>query len=344
MDCERRSLVSVVTPVYNGAEFLQECIESVLAQTYPCWHYVIVDNCSTDRTFEIASEYARKDSRITVRRNERFVGAVANYNNALRQTSPRSEFCKIVAADDWLFPTCLEQMVALAEAHPGVGIVGAYQLGLGTMAADGLRYPASVISGREAARMQLLGGPYVLGTPTSVLFRSTLVRSRHAFYNESNPHFDDEGCVEFLEHHDFGFVHQVLSFRREHEGSLTSYSDRINTYTPALLLLLLKHGSKYLSASELEVRIREVVGEYYAYLGKELLKGRDAEFWRYHRGKLRELGYPLRPTRVAFSALTAAIDLLLNPKSSCELALKKLRARSAKRTAHACRRGSLASA
>ena len=121
MDFDRRPLVSVVTPVYNGEEFLRECIESVLAQTYSSWRYVIVDNCSTDRTFDIASEYASRDPRIHVQRTDRFVNAVANYNNAIRQTSHRSAYCKVVAADDWLYPTCLQQMVELAEAYPSVG-------------------------------------------------------------------------------------------------------------------------------------------------------------------------------------------------------------------------------
>ena len=43
-------LVSVVTPVYNGDKYLADCVESVLKQTYQNWEYVIVNNCSTDRT------------------------------------------------------------------------------------------------------------------------------------------------------------------------------------------------------------------------------------------------------------------------------------------------------
>jgi len=66
-------LVSVLTPVYNGAEFLSECIESVLAQTYQNWEYTIVDNCSTDGTAEIARRYAAKDSRIRLHQNTEFL-------------------------------------------------------------------------------------------------------------------------------------------------------------------------------------------------------------------------------------------------------------------------------
>ena len=51
--------VSIVSPVYNEAEYLAECIDSVLAQTYQNWDYTIVDNCSTDGSVEIAQRYAK---------------------------------------------------------------------------------------------------------------------------------------------------------------------------------------------------------------------------------------------------------------------------------------------
>jgi len=68
--------VSVITPVYNGEKYLAECIESVLGQTYAAWEYIIVNNCSSDRTLEIAQSYARQDSRIRIHNNPGFVGTV----------------------------------------------------------------------------------------------------------------------------------------------------------------------------------------------------------------------------------------------------------------------------
>ena len=51
-----------------------------------------------------------------------------NWNHALRKISPNSKYCKIVHADDWIFPQCIEQMVSVAERNPSVGIVGSYGL------------------------------------------------------------------------------------------------------------------------------------------------------------------------------------------------------------------------
>src|SRR6476660_9156223 len=125
---DTQPLVSVLTPVYNGEQYLAECIDSVLAQTYQNWEYCIVNNCSTDRTLDIAQKYADKDKRIRIHNNTTFVGCDANGNIAFRQISPNSKYCKVVHADDWLFSDCIMQMVELAEANPNVAIVGAYAL------------------------------------------------------------------------------------------------------------------------------------------------------------------------------------------------------------------------
>ena len=111
MNPQVQPLVSVLTPVYNGERYLVECIESVLAQTYQNWEYIIVNNCSTDRTLEIAEKFAAQDKRIRIHNNETFVGCDANGNIAFRQISLDSKYCKVVHADDWLYPECIMRMV-----------------------------------------------------------------------------------------------------------------------------------------------------------------------------------------------------------------------------------------
>ena len=125
---QNQPLVSVVTPVYNGERYLSDCIESVIRQTYKHWEYVIVNNCSTDGTAKIAENYASKDNRIRVSHNREFLNIIPNWNHALRQISPDSKYCKVLHADDLLFPECIEQMVELAETNPSVNIVASYRV------------------------------------------------------------------------------------------------------------------------------------------------------------------------------------------------------------------------
>lgn len=303
-------LVSVVTPVHNGEAYLRQCIESVLAQSYARWDHTIVNNFSTDRTLEIAEEYAARDPRIRIWNNEAFVRVEQNYNNAFRQISPESKYCKVVAADDCLFPECLEKMVGLAEAHPAVAIVGAYGLMGTSVMWQGLPYPSTSVSGRETCRQRLLGGPYVFGTATSLLFRSDIVRSRHAFFNESNFHCDSEACMEFLERNDFGFIHQVLTVQGVRADSLTSFSETMQTYLPCVLLELVKYGPKYLTAQESASRIRQHLRIYYHYLGKQIYNRRSREFWDYHKNQLATLGYPMSARRLAAAAASHAFDFV----------------------------------
>src|SRR5882724_13054288 len=128
MSTNEPPLVSVITPVYNGAEFIAQCIESVLKQTYRNFEYIIVNNCSKDRTLEIAQKYATQDSRIRLVDAVDFVGVIENHNRAFAMMAPASKYCKVVSADDWIFPECLARMVALAEAHPSVAMVGTLML------------------------------------------------------------------------------------------------------------------------------------------------------------------------------------------------------------------------
>jgi glycosyltransferase involved in cell wall biosynthesis len=288
---ETQPLVSIVTPVWNGEEYLKECIESVLRQTHENWEYLIVDNCSTDRSGEIADAYARLDGRIRAYHNQKFLEvAEANFNNALRKISPHSQYCKILPADDWIFPDCIMRMVEVARVNPTVGIVGAYSLFGNKVAWDGLPYDAGVISGRTIAREHLLGKLFVFGSPTSILLRSDLVRACDPFYSESNPHADTEKCYELLRTCDMGFVHQVLSYTRPpRRDSLRSYSDRLNTHAPARILDLLRFGRFYLDTHELRGMLAKRTLRYLAYLAKNIIRLREHDWWCYHARKVEEL-------------------------------------------------------
>src|ERR1700758_5550627 len=136
-----RPFVSVVTPFYNTAPYLAQCIESVLAQTYAEFEYILVDNCSTDGSTEIAESYARRDPRMRVIRCSEFVPQLKNYNRALAEISDASQYCKIVQADDYIFPQCLELMVQAFEQSKSIGLVSSYWLHGDVIAGSGYPFP-----------------------------------------------------------------------------------------------------------------------------------------------------------------------------------------------------------
>jgi Glycosyltransferases involved in cell wall biogenesis len=302
--------VSVVTPLYNTEKYLEECIESVLRQTYTNWEYLIVDNRSTDKSLQIACAYAKQDSRIRVIVNPEFLNIIQNWNNALRQVSPQSAYCKIVHADDWLFPDCITQMVRLIEKRPNVGIVGAYRLEDAYVSLDGLPYPSEVVPGKEICRMTLMGGPYIFGSPTSLLLRSDMIRSRRDFYNVANIHADTEVCYELLRNSDFGFIHQVLTYTRRHNEAATSFSRRLNTFLPGELTCLVKYGPVYLTKEEYEERLHQTMDKYYRFLVKNIFRRREKELWEYHKIELQKLGIRIRVARLSWYSLRYLLSVL----------------------------------
>ena len=110
-------------PVYNCQKFLKQAIESILTQTYTDFELIIMDNCSTDGSYEIEQEYAKKDPRVRVFRNEENVGITNNRNRGLDHV--RGRYVANMDSDDVSQPQRLAAQVEFMDAHPEVGIVGA---------------------------------------------------------------------------------------------------------------------------------------------------------------------------------------------------------------------------
>lgn len=319
-------LVSMVTPVFNGEKYLARALESALSQSYRNWEHVIVNNCSKDRTLEIARQFAERDPRIRIHDNATFVSAIRNHNIAFSLMSPDSRYCKVLQADDWLFPNCLSEMVEVAERHPSVGIVGSYSLFNSWVKCDGIPYPSPVICGRELARSTLLGKIYPFLSPSSLLIRSDLIRAKAQFFNEAHIFADDEAYLDALQGCDFGFVHQILTFVRKHEESLSeSVARKLNTFATANFYFAVKFGPVFLTPDESKAQIRKQRDVYYRFLADAVLEFRGRKFWRYHADQLRGMGCPLRvPTLLKFLLFKIA-DLVLNPKRGAEALSRKVR-------------------
>lgn len=109
-------LVSVLMTSYNREKYIAEAIESVLASTYKNFELIIVDDCSTDRTVEIAKEYEAKDKRIVVYVNEKNLGQFPNRNKAAGYA--KGELQMWVDSDDTIKPDAVEYIVEQFKLHP----------------------------------------------------------------------------------------------------------------------------------------------------------------------------------------------------------------------------------
>jgi glycosyltransferase involved in cell wall biosynthesis len=99
-------------PLYNTERFVTQAIESVLAQTYRNLELVICDNCSTDRSLEIARRFAGSDARVRVVPNRRNLGYGGNLHKVT--SLARGEFMMVQCADDYIDPSAVERLLHLA--------------------------------------------------------------------------------------------------------------------------------------------------------------------------------------------------------------------------------------
>jgi len=110
--------LSIGVPVYNGEEFLELALDSILNQTFAEFEVVVSDNASTDRTEEICRSYVAKDNRIKYFRNEENLGASRNYNKVFELS--RGEYFKWAAVDDLCASEYFEKCVHVLDSHPDV--------------------------------------------------------------------------------------------------------------------------------------------------------------------------------------------------------------------------------
>jgi len=121
---KKNPYVTIFTPNYNCARFISETIESILNQTYENFEYIIIDDCSTDRSWQIIQNYANKDKRIKIYRNKKNLGIVRNRNKGFKKRSPQSKYFVIIDSDDVSLKNRIELQVRFLEDNPYYGLVG----------------------------------------------------------------------------------------------------------------------------------------------------------------------------------------------------------------------------
>jgi len=234
--------VTIAIPTYNGALYLEECLESAIKQTFSDIDIIIVDDCSTDGTFGVAEKFARLDKRVKVFRNNIRLGLVENWNKSIQYST--GEWVKFLFQDDLLYEKCIEKMLGavLSTENSAANslVVGERNFVIEDGVEDNLRlfYENSVITLRDVfqgkslisseefsgAIMETGVGLNFIGEPTSVMIRRDIC-FQYSFFNRNLIQLCDlEYWTRLGTNEGLAYIPEVLSDFRVHNRSASAYN------------------------------------------------------------------------------------------------------------------------
>ena len=117
-------MISIVVPIFNGEKYIEDCVKSILYQTYQDWELILIDNASLDESLQVCKNFACKDDRIQVLQQHRNMGVSAARNLGIEKA--RGEYITFIDIDDWVEPDYLERLVALQQKKKADMVVCEY--------------------------------------------------------------------------------------------------------------------------------------------------------------------------------------------------------------------------
>ena len=234
--------VTIAIPTYNGALYLEECLESAINQTFSDIEIVVVDDCSTDGTFGVAERFARLDNRVKLFRNNTRMGLVENWNRSIQYST--GEWIKFLFQDDLLYEKCIEKMFGAARSTENGAtnslVVGERNFVIENGIEDNLRlfYENSVITlndifrGKSRISPEAFSGAIMergvglnfVGEPTSVMIKRDIC-FQYSFFNRNLVQLCDlEYWTRLGTNEGLVYVPEVLSDFRVHNRSASAHN------------------------------------------------------------------------------------------------------------------------
>ena len=238
----RMPLVSVLIPVFNGEQFLAECLESVLAQDFNDFEMLISDDGSTDGSAAVIQRYAGRDRRIRWWRNPRNLGIGGNFNACLK--AAQGEFLKFVLQDDKLLePSALRRMVAAMESDASIALVGSASHLIDAhsrlLKVRNRFRRSGVRDGKSVIIHCLEHDKNLIGEPSLVLFRKS--QSARGFDEQLVQLLDQEMWFHLLEQGRFAYIAEPLCAFRQHPAQLSKVNWRSGASANEGLFLVEKY-------------------------------------------------------------------------------------------------------
>jgi glycosyltransferase involved in cell wall biosynthesis len=219
---EEEPLVSVLMTAYNRERYIAEAIESVLSSTYQNWELIIVDDCSKDRTVEIAKSFVFTDDRIKVYVNERNLGQFQNRNKAASYA--KGKYLKYLDSDDLIYPHGLEVMVWAIGKFPGSAFAISYP-----KPEDTLPYPIQ-LSPEESYKEQFLGRGVMDVGPSATIFDSSIFMKFNGYKEDGYVGNDNEILFNMAASYPIIKMPTALIWWRQHENQAFDKGNKTNEY------------------------------------------------------------------------------------------------------------------
>jgi len=216
------SSIDVIVPCYRYGQFLEECVTSVLAQPGPSIRVLVIDDASPDNTKEIATELARRDSRVTLLSHSSNRGHITTYNEGIEWAS--AKYLLLLSADDYLLPGALQRATRLMDAHPNVGFL----FGAAIMLESETERTRTVLSLPVKKDRVLTGaqfikrsaGKNIVFTPTAIV--RTEFQKRVGGYRSDLPHCADmELWFRMAAERDVGYISTPQAVYRRHAANMS---------------------------------------------------------------------------------------------------------------------------
>ena len=197
---EHRPFISVIIPVWNGARYLDACLNSILRQSWQHFEVIIVDDGSRDATWNMLMHWKKQDARIIPFHQEN-AGVSEARNTAMRHAS--GDYYRFVDVDDQLPPDSLEQLVRCAEKNQSDLVLAAYTEVLGTTRTvrDLGKCTDTVESAEFLRRLERLSNSFYYGVLWNKIFRGDIIR-QHDLRFTSGLHWGEDFVfvMQYLEH------------------------------------------------------------------------------------------------------------------------------------------------
>ena len=225
--------VSILIPVFNREKLIAECIRSAINQDFSDYEIVVVDNCSTDKTWEIVLEFSSAYENVRAFRNNANIGPVKNWHRCISES--KGKYCKFLFSDDLLFPDCLGKLYdsmcrsnfcfTFSQVRTGESIENSR--------IHYCNYHSESVT-REEYFFGLLSGTAPVSPGAVLIERELLLNCLKFDFNTSTPRdYISNGAgpdvmimlLAYISNQYAGYVNEPLSFFRTHNDSFTTLNE-----------------------------------------------------------------------------------------------------------------------